>query len=565
MLFLGLCVAWPLLLYKMFDKNAKIFMTKAMFTLFVSAVLNAFVFKFKYRDLNVLFEITIDRGILQKTYPILSLLSFISFFAVAILLTFKFKKIKSESLYTCIILVIALAAISTKNAIKTKKQFEYTKQNIAKQEADNLNDDIEPIFHLSKTNKNVVVFFLDRACSAFFPIFQEEMPELAKKFNGFTYFPNTISFSDATLYGSPAMLGGYDYTPENISNRKDIPLQKKYDESALIMPLNFLENGFSVTVSGLPSTEFRGKNDFKGFENYPEIKTYGIFKKFIRRYQQEKNVTIEFDKICRKQISNFSILQVIFSGIRSSFHGITKNNDFEDVEAFINDFSALYFLCNLTDFSSNEKEFIFIGNDSPHYSVWLDTENYDEVSTKKINKSNISSLLNSTDDKTIMNYQAFVATLKQIGLFLDFLKANKCFNNTRIVITSDHGYRQNIKFAADKKQKFYNSTMLNFNPLLMVKDFYSDSAEIKVDNKFMTNADTILLASDEIISELKNPFLNKSLKQDKSNGVNVFYSYNKADDNSLIPIEKRYTLPLKDGYKIKNGFFDISGWEKIEH
>ncbi|UKI54048.1 MAG: hypothetical protein L6V86_03225 [Treponema sp.] len=108
------------------------------------------------------------------------------------------------------------------------------------------------------------------------------MPELAEKFYGFTYFQNTISFGNSTLYGSTAMLGGYDYTPENINSRGNIPLQKKYDESALIMPLNFLANDFSITVSGLPSTDFRDKNDFRGFESFPEIKKHMEYsKKYI--------------------------------------------------------------------------------------------------------------------------------------------------------------------------------------------------------------------------------------------------------------------------------------------
>ncbi len=562
LLFTGLCVVWPLLLYKMFDKNTKVFMTKSMFTLFVSAVLNAFVFKFNYGNLNVLFEV--DEEILRKTYPILNLLSFASFFAVIILLNLKFEKVKNFSLYTCIILLIALTGLSAKNAIKTKKVFDVYKQNISKQGADNFKDDIKPIFHLSKTEQNVVIFFLDRACSAFFPIFQEEMPELAEKFKGFTYFPNTISFGNATLYGSPAMMGGYDYTPENINSRKNVLLQKKYDESNLVMPLNFLENGFSVSVSELPATDLRGKNDFRGFENYPQIKTYGIFKKFMNRYKKAtKFENIRFDNICRNNICNFSILQVLLPAARNSYFGIIKNKELAEMEGFINEFSTLFFLRNLTNFSSEKKEFIFIGNDSPHYSTWLDTENYDKVSLKKIKTSNISTILESTDNKTIMAYQSFVATLKQIGLFIDFLRENNCFNNTRIVITSDHGYENNIKSGSDKETDFYNNKMLYYNPLLMMKDFNSDS-EIKVDNKFMTNADTIFLASEGIIPELKNPFLNKNLKQDKDNGVNIYWSYNKANDgNSLIPIEKRYTLPLKNGYRIKNGFFDISCWEEI--
>ena len=556
LLFTGLCVVWPLLLYKMFDKNAKLFMTKAMFTLFVSAVLNAFVFKFKYGNLNVLFDI--QSNILRKSHYLLNILSLTSFIAIALIAAKK----KNQCFYVSVILLISLSIISLKNAIKTKKVFDVYRQNISKQNADNLNDDIKPIFHLSKTKENVVVFFLDRACSAFFPIFQEEMPELAEKFKGFTYFPNTVSFGHATLYGSPAMIGGYDYTPENINIRDKIPLQEKYDESALVMPLNFLENGFSVSISGLPATDFRGKNDFREFENYPEIKTYGIFKRFIKRYEKEKNQSLNFDEICRKAICNFSILQVLLPKARYDFYVITKNNDFEHTESFLNSFSGLFFLRNLTDFSSTENEFIFIGNETTHYATYINTENYNEISTEKIKKDKISKILSSTNEETIMCYQVFVATLKQIGLWIDLIKENGCFNNTRIVITSDHGHDQKIKSGSDKETDFYNNEMLYFNPLLMVKDFYSDS-KIKTDSKFMTNADTIFLVSDGIIPELKNPFLNKKLKQDKSNGVNVFWSYSKADDNTLIPIEKRYVLPLKDGYRIKNGFFDISGWEKI--
>lgn len=119
LLFTGLCVVWPLLLYKMFDKNTKLFMTKSMFTLFVSAVLNAFVFKFNYGNLNVNFAVSSD--VLQKSYPILNILSVSFFFAIIILLTSKFGKIKNESAYATFILLIALTAISTKKCNKDKK------------------------------------------------------------------------------------------------------------------------------------------------------------------------------------------------------------------------------------------------------------------------------------------------------------------------------------------------------------------------------------------------------------------------------------------------------------
>ena len=553
-LFLGLCVAWPLLIYKMLDEKSEILMTKVMFTVFIAAILNAFVFKFNYGTLNVLF--TVEGGILNNSYPLLNFLSLASFFAVFVVLSFNFENLKKAGLYICIILTISLSALSAKSALKTKSTFELYKKNIASQKEDTLNCDIEPIFHLSKTKENVVVFFLDRATSAFFPIFKKDMPELASKFEGFTYFPNTISFGNCTLYGSPAMLGGYDYTPENINSRKDVPLLEKFDESALVMPLNFLKNGFSVSVSGFPSTDFREKNDFRGFEKYPEIKTYGIFKKFLRRYSKEKCENIKFDEICRKEISNFSILQALLPGTRNSFCRISKNIDFEDSEAFINNFSSLYFLRNLTDFSSNYKNFIFIGNDTPHFSTHLNTKTYDEISFDKKN-SNTHKILKEADNDLIMNYQVFAAALKQIALWLDYLKENGCLNNTRIVITSDHGFRNNIKSGSTEKTEFYNQTMLFFNPLLMVKDFYSNS-EIKTDTSIMTNADTIFLAADGIIENLENPFLNHKLQQEKHRNFKVYLAKNKKNFN-------KYLLLDKPNFLVKNGFDDFSGWEKIEY
>ena len=59
----------------------------------------------------------------------------------------------------------------------------------------------------------------------------KEKPELAEKFDGFTYYPNTISFGTATNLGSPALFGGYEYTPERINQRSTETLAVKHNEA----------------------------------------------------------------------------------------------------------------------------------------------------------------------------------------------------------------------------------------------------------------------------------------------------------------------------------------------
>ena len=80
---------------------------------------------------------------------------------------------------------------------------------------------------MSKTKKNVVVLFLDRAINGLFYNSLSTLPELRNQFTGFTYYPNTVSFGTGTAMASPSMLGGYEYTPDKLNARNKELLSKK--------------------------------------------------------------------------------------------------------------------------------------------------------------------------------------------------------------------------------------------------------------------------------------------------------------------------------------------------
>ncbi len=96
-----------------------------------------------------------------------------------------------------------------------------------------------PKVELSKTGKNVVVIMLDRAVSSYIPYIFNEAPNLKEQFSGFTWYPNTLSYGLLTVVASPALFGGYDYTPSAINARSDLTLQQKHNEALLTMPLIF--------------------------------------------------------------------------------------------------------------------------------------------------------------------------------------------------------------------------------------------------------------------------------------------------------------------------------------
>jgi arylsulfatase A-like enzyme len=84
-----------------------------------------------------------------------------------------------------------------------------------------------------------------------------------------------------------------------------------------------------------------------------------------------------------------------------------------------------------------------------------------------------------SEDNTAYIY-TFMAALKAAGNWLDSLKEIGVYDNTRIVIVSDHGYSYD--------NTLFESGMTSYNPLLMVKEPGAQGALI-VSDAFMTQAD----------------------------------------------------------------------------
>ena len=107
-----------------------------------------------------------------------------------------------------------------------------------------------------------------------------------------------------------------------------------------------------------------------------------------------------------------------------------------------------------------------------------------------------------------------MAALIQIGKWLDYLKENGVYDNTRIIIASDHGHTlfQSDDLAFDDPN-FASTSAEDYFPLLMVKDFNSEGFTIS--DEFMTNADVPTLATNGVIENPLNPFTGKPINSDE--------------------------------------------------
>ena len=239
---------WLSCVYFLFNARIQAGFAVAMPVLLFIALIDAFIFSGDYGTLSrlITFAENIDSAPLWQI--ILNSLCIILAVCIPVLLL-KFKKEKILNGILAVIL-IAETGLSLVHIAQIQTGYSEYKKTVA----DNVQEvhTITPLYHVSKTGKNVFVIMLDRAENSYIvPIF-EAFPDLYDIYDGFTLYHNTVSWNQGTLLGAPPLFGGYEYTPAEINKRKNEKLVDKQNEALLTMPRIFTEQAdFTAQVSDL--------------------------------------------------------------------------------------------------------------------------------------------------------------------------------------------------------------------------------------------------------------------------------------------------------------------------
>ena len=462
--------------------------------------------------------------------------------AVAGILYFCAYKWKRAVTSVLVVSIIALGAMSALNLITIKTSVdEISVQQLAESDA--------PHFRLSKTGQNVIVIMLDRAMGEYIPYLFQEKPELKKQFAGFTYYGNTISFGGHTNFGSPALFGGYEYTPVEMNKRAAESLVSKNNEALKVMPVIFSENGYDVTVCDPVYANYQWIPDLSIYDDCPGVTAY-----ITRgRFGDVKPKQAVIDQNYRNFFC-FSVMKTtplflqpsIYS--EGSYYQIASGSAEEPVSystqttdgvslatGFMADFMEPYYvlmnLPHMTKVTEDEPNtFLLMTNDITHGEMLLQEPDYtpaQNVDNTIYDAENADRFviegreLKMEEVKQMRLYQINMAAMLQLGNWFDYLRENDVYDNTRIILVSDHGYdcAQLEELILDDGSG--NSEDLEwYYPLLMVKDFNSE--EFVTSDTFMTNADVPTLAMEGVIPNPDNPFTGKAINSDEKTAHDQF-------------------------------------------
>lgn len=445
--------------------------------------------------------------------------------AVVLIVIFKFIK---KPAWVVIVGCVALTIMSGFNVTTINKN---TKQ--LKMQADNLIGEM-PTCTLSRNGKNVIVIMLDKACGVFVPYIINEKPEIKEMYSGFTFYPNTISFGAYTNFGSPEIFGGYEYTPEAMNARNDVLLMDKHNEALKMMPVLFGENGYNVTVCDAPYANYNWISDMSIFDEYLYVKTYytkGYFWAAQKEGISSRNYRNFFCYSLMK-IAPLFLQNHLYDGgfynenmITNDFSDEIKNGNGQVVKGiytaqgifdeFMWDYSTLQNLEMMTDIRDDDSNHYFtLENDTTHNPVMLQEPEYEvkyDVDNSSYESTHLDRFtidgvtLNMDTSEKYIYYQCNMSSILAIGRWLDYLKEEEVYDNTRIIITSDHGraFHLNDAYYLDNGTDEFMDIEAYY-PILFIKDF--DAHEFNVSDEFMTNADVPTYAMDGLIDNPINPF-----------------------------------------------------------
>ena len=400
---------------------------------------------------------------------------------------------------------------------------------------------------LSTQGQNVMVIMIDRAPGYLVPYIFEEIPELQEQFDGFTYYPNTLSFGSHTKFAAPALFGGYEYTPAAICSNTEQTLIEKHDEALSVLPILFRNQGYEVTVCDPPFAGYEWTPNLSVFSGdmYEGINSYITKGRFVNI---DADFSAQRDSMWSRNFFCYSLFKTCPLFLQRSLYnqgnynqadsGFSTSVDYDEEfttpqtvlnvseatgvsQVFMNAYTVLTNLEYITEINDTEQNtFMYINNATAHNTMMLqepeyapaqivNNVDYDALHADRFSEpvGTYNLCMNTTN--AMAHYQCNAASFIQLGIYFDYLREMGVWDNTRILVVSDHGPTTDM-FGGRTIVRDVN--MESFNCLLMVKDFGSTGFTICED--YMTNADVPYLTTLGIIDNPVNPFTGNPLTMD---------------------------------------------------
>lgn len=414
----------------------------------------------------------------------------------------------------------------------------------------------------SPTSPNVLIVFLDRFMGSYVEEILQQEPGLADRLSGFTWYPRTVAAGENSIAGVHAMLGGYDYTPYAM-NARHAPLLDLSTEAFSILPYNFSRKGYKVNVVNPGGLGFTMEGDCS-YLDMPGVTCSHIPPSVVKSRAEQMRFPLR--KISE---SSYADLLVLLASMRSApylfkeaIHMRGPWRPFLDHSAgtTFRVWAQLKAFPDLSFAGASEPNLNIVSSILPHEPYFLGAdclprEEPYEPPVEVVRANGHSSIF------ALQHATAARCALLMTADYLDHLKAAGVYDNTKIVIVSDHGI---VGAVEDRSRRAVaGGTVANAyvrtRSVLLVKEI-GGQGPLAVSEEFLPNAEVPRIVCEEI-GGCVNPYLDNRPIETQGRNDPFFVS--------LVPWQ--FSLQEPEAFVVKAQLvltgkdpFDSKGWSVIE-
>lgn len=532
----GFLVVWPAMLYFLFSNRAKSVFAFVFNVVLWICLLDVFVFKSKLGNVSIWLEFSDLQGFKQSGTDLI--FCFFAYLLVFVLVSFAFGFSKARILsYASALALVSMVAMGVFRFASINDEYRELEslrspdsQGISRSQADDTEAGHDSLIELSTTDRNVIVVMVDRGLNGFVPAIFDEIDGLSSKYDGFVNYPNAVSFGGSTIYGNPVLSGGYEYTPIEMNKRTDEALVDKNDEALKVLPRLFSENGYSVFVSDSAWSNYEWDFVPAIYDDLDNVNAVSLEKLNDHSSDQYGFESTKASFVLEKNLLRYSLLQDSPPVLRRAIYDEAYYRNrlvIDSLTSSLVDYAVLDNLPEYTSYVDSSGSFTSITSNLVHNPFFLQAPDY--VPVEKVTNYGTSPY------SGFSQYHVMAAAMKLLGKWFDVLRANGVYDNTRIILVSDHG--RNLYSDYDGNIELPNGECVQtYQCFLMVKDFDAHG-DVVEDDSFMTNADVPVLATYGVLDDAVNPYTGKALSMDgKGNGIFVTTSsaWDPADHGKYV-------------------------------
>lgn len=383
----------------------------------------------------------------------------------------------------------------------------------------------------SKDQENVVLVIFDGFQGWFMDKVFKEDSTAKELFDGFTWYPNTVSISSLTFSSTAGIMCGLDYSVDKLNADKEHTIREKVN-----IPCNLFIDRVKSEGYHMSSTKmWHSTIDKSQYDNLiPDWhKLWGQKLKYGEQWE------LWFTRLWET---------ALFYGAPLSFKPKIYNDqdwlvqhDVNSVTSETHKYHFLNLLPQISNANSKSPNFIYIHNMASH-SPWNVLDGDNKLQYK------------------VSPYENNKWCIYQMVDWINWMKENEVYDNTKIIILSDHGptweeYKPGftvespLKIDENDPDKIIIDRFWRLNALLMVKDFNKSGAAIE-DWRLMSNADAASIIFDE-----ENPT-------------------NKLEENRIVPtswaywkkgITLEYEYDMYKFFEVEGNMYDLSNWKEVKY